>query len=173
MSKRPKGVPNKPGDRSQYSKPFKKFISSSKTGPAARESGGSAALSKNANADSNKGLLGVGDSFSQIKLKQEIELNKQLLKPKLSSRQVGKADSSRQVGNVEENAGLPPKPEAKKPTQVKVMYPSKNYAQGLKEGDSNPDLASHKEEALPPPESRGKHSTTSDPDHGYRNREEF
>jgi len=26
--KGPKGIPNKPGDRSQYTKPFKKFISS-------------------------------------------------------------------------------------------------------------------------------------------------
>lgn len=48
--KGPKGVPNKPGDRSQYSKPFKKFVASANRSPAVQESASSSGLGQNANS---------------------------------------------------------------------------------------------------------------------------
>jgi hypothetical protein len=71
-----KGVPNKPGDRSQYTKPFKKFVASANRASVVGESASSGALGQNPSSSSRTNLLAVGDSFSQIKLKQEIELNK-------------------------------------------------------------------------------------------------
>jgi len=62
-----------------------------------------------------------------------------MLKPKLSAQQVGKAD---------DDLKLPPKPEKKKPTKVKIMYASKNMDKGLRVNDSNPDLASRNDEVL-------------------------
>ena len=50
-----------------------------------------------------------------------------MLKPKLSAQQVGKAD---------DDLKLPPKPEKKKPTKVKIMYASKNMDKGLRVNDS-------------------------------------
>jgi hypothetical protein len=50
------------------------------------------------------------------------------------------------VGNAED-PNLPPKPDKKKITKVKVMYASKNMDKGLREDDSNPDLAAQNDEA--------------------------